>query len=472
MGKETISSQELSEYTHVNSTQIRRDLSGFGKFGKRGVGYNVDSLVSQIRKILRTSGQHNIALFGAGHLGIAIASSDIFADHGFRVVAIFDPDPEKIGEKVGNANVRHPNELRQVVEEEDIVVGVLAVPDRRRPAARRPARRRGREDHLQLLRGAAAGAAGGHGPHVEPRGRPPLRAVLLPDLTRMIDVAAARDLFEDSTDGTVGIEEEFALLDPQDHRLMPAFERLRDAGMADDDPRRRDRGRADLLGDRDPLGPRHRLRGRAAPPARGAAAAVRARRPRGRAVRRDRHAPAVGLPGPARHRHAPLPPRRGRPEVRGLAQQHVLAARPRRDPRRRSRRAGVRPPAPGAAAAARGVGQLALRRPDGLGPALRPHADLHQVVPALRRPRRVRQLAGVGRLRRPARAHELDHRVHPAVVVGAAAPRLRDRRGARLRRPDDGRRGRRAGGADRRLRAAGRRRGRRGRDAARRCPGG
>ena len=87
MGRETISSQELSDYTHVNSTQIRRDLSGFGKFGKRGVGYNVDSLVSQIRRILRTSGQHNIALFGAGHLGTAIASSDIFADHGFRVVA-------------------------------------------------------------------------------------------------------------------------------------------------------------------------------------------------------------------------------------------------------------------------------------------------------------------------------------------------------------------------------------------------
>ncbi len=56
MGKETISSQELADYTHVNSTQIRRDLSGFGKFGKRGVGYNVESLVTQIRKILRTSG--------------------------------------------------------------------------------------------------------------------------------------------------------------------------------------------------------------------------------------------------------------------------------------------------------------------------------------------------------------------------------------------------------------------------------
>ena len=66
MGKETISSQELADYTHVNSTQIRRDLSGFGKFGKRGVGYNIESLLGEIRKILRTQGQHNIALVGAG----------------------------------------------------------------------------------------------------------------------------------------------------------------------------------------------------------------------------------------------------------------------------------------------------------------------------------------------------------------------------------------------------------------------
>src|SRR5687767_15752532 len=129
MGKETISSQELSEYTHVNSTQIRRDLSGFGKFGKRGVGYNVDSLVSQIRKILRTSGQHNIALFGAGHLGKAIASSDIFADHGFRVVAIFDTDPGKVGVPIGRELTVRPNDdLQGVVERESIVVGVLAVP--------------------------------------------------------------------------------------------------------------------------------------------------------------------------------------------------------------------------------------------------------------------------------------------------------------------------------------------------------
>jgi redox-sensing transcriptional repressor len=128
MGRETISSQELSDYTHINPTQIRRDLSGFGKFGKRGVGYNVKSLVAEIRKILRTAGQHNIALFGAGNLGQAIASSDIFADHGFQVVAMFDIDPEVVGTEVGNLQVRDFGELEAVVSEQEIVVGVLAVP--------------------------------------------------------------------------------------------------------------------------------------------------------------------------------------------------------------------------------------------------------------------------------------------------------------------------------------------------------
>jgi redox-sensing transcriptional repressor len=128
MGKDTISSQELSDYTHINSTQIRRDLSGFGKFGKRGVGYNIDSLLREIRKILRTAGQHNIALFGAGNLGQAIASSDIFADHGFRIVAMFDVDPAVIGRQVGGLKVRPFDEIASVVDDEQVVVGVLAVP--------------------------------------------------------------------------------------------------------------------------------------------------------------------------------------------------------------------------------------------------------------------------------------------------------------------------------------------------------
>src|SRR5262249_14228058 len=128
MGKDTISSQELSDYTHINSTQIRRDLSGFGKFGKRGVGYNVESLVQEIRKILRTAGQHNIALFGAGNLGQAIASSDIFADHGFRIVSMFDVDPAVIGRTIGGLTVRSFDDIDSVVEDEQVIVGVLAVP--------------------------------------------------------------------------------------------------------------------------------------------------------------------------------------------------------------------------------------------------------------------------------------------------------------------------------------------------------
>jgi redox-sensing transcriptional repressor len=128
MGKSSISSQAISEYTNVNPTQIRRDLSGFGKFGKRGVGYDIDSLIEQIRKILRTSGQHNIALFGAGNLGQAIATSGVFADHGFRISAIFDVDPSRVGMRLGDLDVRDYEELSSVVADDGVMVGVLAVP--------------------------------------------------------------------------------------------------------------------------------------------------------------------------------------------------------------------------------------------------------------------------------------------------------------------------------------------------------
>ncbi len=129
VGRDAISSQEISEYTHINATQIRRDLSGFGKFGKRGVGYNVDALVSEIRKILRTAGQHNIALFGAGRLGQAIAESDVFADHGFNIAAVFDTDPAKVGTRTGDVEVHALAELDDLVRDKNIIVGVLAVPD-------------------------------------------------------------------------------------------------------------------------------------------------------------------------------------------------------------------------------------------------------------------------------------------------------------------------------------------------------
>jgi redox-sensing transcriptional repressor len=128
MGKERISSQEISDYTNINATQIRRDLSGFGKFGKRGVGYNIDSLIGEIRKILRTQGQHNIALVGAGRLGQAIASSPIFAEHGINIAAVFDTDAEKVGRPVGNNAVSPYEQLADIVRDKNIIVGVLAVP--------------------------------------------------------------------------------------------------------------------------------------------------------------------------------------------------------------------------------------------------------------------------------------------------------------------------------------------------------
>jgi redox-sensing transcriptional repressor len=128
MGKERISSQEIADYTNINATQIRRDLSNFGKFGKRGVGYSIDSLLSEIRKILRTQGQHNIALVGAGRLGQAIASSPIFAEHGINIAAVFDSSPTMIGAEIGGINVEDERRLKDAVRDKNIVVGVLAVP--------------------------------------------------------------------------------------------------------------------------------------------------------------------------------------------------------------------------------------------------------------------------------------------------------------------------------------------------------
>src|SRR2546423_10979044 len=123
MGKDRISSQEIADYTNINATQIRRDLSNFGKFGKRGVGYSIDGLLGEIRKILRTQGQHNIALVGAGRLGQAIAGSPIFGEHGITIAAVFDTDATQIGSPIGNAVVTDYARLRDVIRDQTIVVG-------------------------------------------------------------------------------------------------------------------------------------------------------------------------------------------------------------------------------------------------------------------------------------------------------------------------------------------------------------
>ncbi len=127
-GLASISSQEISEYANVNPTQVRRDLSSFGKFGKRGVGYNVDSLIEEIQEILHTGGTHRIALVGAGNLGSAIGTSSIFREHGFQIVAAFDNDKERVGARLGDLVVESSETISERCRELGVVLGVIAVP--------------------------------------------------------------------------------------------------------------------------------------------------------------------------------------------------------------------------------------------------------------------------------------------------------------------------------------------------------
>lgn len=123
-----ISSQALSEHADVNPTQIRRDLAKFGKFGKRGVGYDVGNLISSIREIIGAVGSQAVALVGAGNLGAAIAGCAIFPEHGFYILAVFDSDPTKIGKQLGGLPVQPVSEEKATVRERGIIAGVLAVP--------------------------------------------------------------------------------------------------------------------------------------------------------------------------------------------------------------------------------------------------------------------------------------------------------------------------------------------------------
>ena len=136
-GGSSISSKTLSEFSNVNPTQIRRDLASFGRFGKRGVGYDVDYLIGEIRKILHASDPHAVALLGWGNLGEAIAGSDSFADHGFRIAGVFDIDPAKVGQRAGELSVQHVSELRDSALARSIIAGILAVPSKNAPAAAR-----------------------------------------------------------------------------------------------------------------------------------------------------------------------------------------------------------------------------------------------------------------------------------------------------------------------------------------------
>jgi redox-sensing transcriptional repressor len=127
-GAGTVSSARLGEMTDVNPAQIRRDLTHFGSFGRRGVGYDVVMLIDRIQKILGSDHTHRIVLVGAGNLGSAIANYNGLRKHGFIVSAVFDNDPARVGTRLGDLVVRDANEMARVVAEQGVRIGVLAVP--------------------------------------------------------------------------------------------------------------------------------------------------------------------------------------------------------------------------------------------------------------------------------------------------------------------------------------------------------
>lgn len=127
-GCRTVSSAALGQATGVNPAQIRRDLSYFGSFGRRGVGYQVADLTLHIQRILGLDHGHRIALVGAGNLGSAIAGYSGLRKHGFVVSAIFDKSRQRVGSKVGGLVVQHVDELGETVARQTISVGIIAVP--------------------------------------------------------------------------------------------------------------------------------------------------------------------------------------------------------------------------------------------------------------------------------------------------------------------------------------------------------
>lgn len=127
-GHRYVSSKEIGMCTGVNPAEVRRDLLRFGTFGKKGLGYPVDGLIEEIRKILGSRKIRKIALAGAGNLGTAIANYEGLRKHGFKIAAIFDNDPKKIGEMVGGVRVQDVSMMEQVVKKENIKIGIIATP--------------------------------------------------------------------------------------------------------------------------------------------------------------------------------------------------------------------------------------------------------------------------------------------------------------------------------------------------------
>jgi redox-sensing transcriptional repressor len=124
----TISSERLADLAGVNAAKVRKDLSYLGSYGTRGVGYDVEYLLYQISRQLGLNQDWPVVIVGIGNLGHALANYRGFAARGFRVVALFDADPGKVGERIGDLEIRSMDDLQEVVQQEGVAIGVLTTP--------------------------------------------------------------------------------------------------------------------------------------------------------------------------------------------------------------------------------------------------------------------------------------------------------------------------------------------------------
>jgi redox-sensing transcriptional repressor len=127
-GEATVSSDELADAAGVTSAKVRKDLSALGSYGTRGIGYDVAYLIDAIRSTLGLTQHWSILIAGVGNLGQALARYKGFAERGFRVAALLDVDPAKVGTRVADLEVRHLDELPSIVRTEGVAIGVIATP--------------------------------------------------------------------------------------------------------------------------------------------------------------------------------------------------------------------------------------------------------------------------------------------------------------------------------------------------------
>lgn len=135
---QTVSSEELAQRGQTTAAQVRKDLSHFGSFGKRGLGYRVDELRIRLRQILGVDRTWRVALVGAGRIGSALFAYPDFNVRGYDVVAVFDNDPTKVGRRWGDVTIRDVRELETVIRDAGVELAILAVPG---PAAQELAAR-------------------------------------------------------------------------------------------------------------------------------------------------------------------------------------------------------------------------------------------------------------------------------------------------------------------------------------------